>query len=292
MDGLSARQMTASAIPAESATLLDLHADMSLSARQGLALADVALGSRLWRLAWTLGWLDIKLRYRGSLLGPFWLTMSTGVMVGALGLLYAGLFHTNLHDYLPYLSLSLVLWAFLGAVVSESCATFTEAEAIIRSVRMPFFLFSLRIVIRNVLVLAHNILVIIVVFALLSTWPGWHMVLALPGILLWLLDALALSLLLGSFCARFRDIQPIVNSVMQIAFFMTPVIWKPEQAGGHFVLLQPNPFFDLLQVVRAPLLGQSPGTVTWLAAALYSVGLCAIAWLFFARARGRVAFWL
>ena len=66
------------------------------------------------RLAWTLGWLDIKLRYRGSMLGPFWLTLSTGIMVGSLGVLYSTLFHMNMHEYLPFLSLSLVLWGFLS----------------------------------------------------------------------------------------------------------------------------------------------------------------------------------
>ncbi len=284
--------MTISTLPAESATLLDLRADMSMSARQRFAIADIVKGSALWRLSWTLGWLDIKLRYRGSVLGPFWLTLSTGIMVGALGLLYSSLFHMNLHEYLPFLSLSLVLWGFLSTVISEACTTFTEAESTIRSVRMPFFVFATRIVIRNLLALAHNIVVIVVVFALLSISPGLEAFLAIPGLVLWIVDALALALLLGSFCARFRDIQPIVNSVVQIAFFMTPVIWKPEQAGAHIVLLQPNPFFDLLEVVRGPLLGTLPDGLTCLGAVLYSLALWLVAWVFFARARGRVAFWL
>ncbi|HUB47507.1 MAG TPA: ABC transporter permease [Acetobacteraceae bacterium] len=284
--------MSMTSIPIESAALLDLRADMSFPARQRLAISDVTTGGRLWRLAWTLGWLDIKLRYRGSMLGPFWLTLSTGIMVGALGLLYASLFHMDLHDYLPFLSLSMVLWGFLSAMVSEACITFTEAEAVIRSVRMPFFLFSARVVIRNLLVLAHNIVVIVVVFVVFAVAPGWGAFLAIPGLALWLVDSLALSLLLGSFCARFRDIQPIVNSLMQIAFFMTPVIWKPEQAGRHFFLLQPNPFFDLLEVVRAPLLGTPIGGITWLGAGCYSLALWGVAWLLFVRARGRVSFWL
>lgn len=284
--------MTTSTYPAQGTALLDLRADMSLSARQKFAFADISKGLALWRLSWTLGWLDIKLRYRGSVLGPFWLTLSTGIMVAALGLLYSGLFHTNLHDYLPFLSLSLVLWNFLSAVVSESCVTFTEAEPVIRSVRMPFFVFAMRLLIRNLLALAHNIVVIVVVFTLLSIVPGWNAFLALPGLLLWAIDALALALILGSFCARFRDIQPIVNSVMQIAFFMTPVIWQPSQAGRHYILLEPNPFFDLLQVVRAPLLGMPLDNVIWLGAAGYSLGLCLVSWFFFARARGRLTFWL
>jgi len=272
---------------------LNLRADMTMAMRSRWALADIAGGVRLWRLAWALGWLDIRLRYRGSMLGPFWLTISTGVMVGSLGLLYSTLFKINLRDYLPFLALSQVLWGFLAALVSEACTTFTDAEGVIRSVRMPFFVFSMRVLIRNAIALGHNILVIVVVFAAFSIWSGWEALAALPGLLVWAVDALALTLLLGAFCARFRDIQPIVNSVMQIAFFVTPVIWKPEQLGADGVAkLALNPFFDLLEIVRGPVLGSDIAATTWLGALGFSAMLCAVSWAFFVRARGRVAFWI
>jgi len=272
--------------------ILEFFAGMSLAVRHRFAVNDVASGLRLWRLAWSLGWLDIRLRYRGSMLGPFWLTISTGVMVGALGFLYSALWHMTLADYLPYLALSQVLWGFLATLVSEACTSFTESEPVIRSVRIPFFLFAMRILVRNVLVLGHNICVIVVVFVAFHVWPGGTGLLALPALPLWMLDALALCLLLGGVCARFRDIMPIVNSVMQIAFFLSPVIWKPEQLGVHAVWLPFNPFYDMLEIVRAPLLGQTPSLLVWIAALVYSGLLCAFAWMFFLRARGRIAFWI
>jgi lipopolysaccharide transport system permease protein len=271
---------------------LEFRAEHSFASRHGLAVADVHGGLRLWRLAWRLAWLDIRLRYRGSVLGPFWLTLSTGVMVGALGYLYAGIFHTDIHDYLPFLALSMVLWAVLNTTVSEACIAFTEAETVIRSIRMPFTVFALRILMRNALVLGHNILVIVAVFAVFWLWPGWVVFAALPAVALWIVDGLALVLLLGAFCARFRDILPIVNSVMQIAFFVSPVLWKPEQLGRSAWLLPLNPFYDLLEIVRAPLLDYSAGLQTWGAAAGYSGLLLVTAWLFFVRARARIAFWI
>jgi lipopolysaccharide transport system permease protein len=274
-------------------TELTLRADMTIATRNRWAMSDLIEGMHLWRLAWALGWLDIRLRYRGSMLGPFWLTISTGVMVAALGVLYSTLFKIELRDYLPFLALSQVLWGFLAALVSEACTVFTDAEGVIRSVRMPFFVFSMRGLIRNAIVLGHNILVIVVVFAVFQIWPHVNSLLALPGLLLWAVDALALTLLLGGFCARFRDIQPIVNSVMQIAFFMTPVIWKPDQLTAVGVQsLVFNPFFDLLEIVRGPILGSGVAGTTWIGAGVYSVVLCAISWAFFVRARGRIAFWV
>lgn len=274
-------------------TELNLRADMTTATRNRWAVADVVGGLRLWRLAWALGWLDIRLRYRGSMLGPFWLTISTGVMVAALGVLYSTLFKIDLREYLPFLALSQVLWGFLASLVSEACTVFTDAEGVIRSVRMPFFVFSLRALIRNAVALGHNIVVIIVVFGVFRMWPNLDGLMAIPGFLLWGVDALALTLILGAFCARFRDIQPIVNSVMQIAFFITPVIWKPTQLPpGSIANLAFNPFFDLLEIVRGPILGTPVANTTWIGALVYSVALCAISWAFFVRARGRVTFWV
>jgi len=278
--------------PIARASVLEFRGDMSLAKRGRLAISDVADGIRLWPLAWALGCLDIRLRYRGSILGPFWLTISTAVMIAALGVLYSALFHIQLHDYLPFLALSQVLWAFLATVVAEGCTCFTQAEGMIRSARMPMFLHALRTLVRNWLTLAHHVVVIVAVYIIFAIWPGWHALMALPALIVWTIDGLAICLLLGAICARFRDIGPIVGSVMQIAFFLTPVIWQPEQLGWHQWLLPFNPFFALLEIVRAPLLGHAPGTAVWLGAVGYSAALCGLTWWLFVLARGRVAFWL
>jgi lipopolysaccharide transport system permease protein len=274
------------------ASVLELTPDPSFAARQRMCLLDLTETARLWRLCWTLSWLDIRLRYRGSMLGPFWLTLSTAAMVGSMGVVYALLFRMEVREYLPFLALSLVLWGFLGSLVTEGCMAFTQVESTIRSVRMPFSLYAVRIVIRNLVVLAHNVVVIVVVYIVLGVWPGATALLALPGLAVWLVDALASCLLLGALCARFRDIPPIVGSIMQMAFFISAVIWKPEQLGSHEWLLLFNPFFPLLEVVRAPLLGSTPSLAVWAMALLYSAGLCVVSWLLFARVRGRIAFWV
>ncbi len=284
--------MSAALEPRSRAELV-LLSDPSTGARQRLALLDIKGGFALWRLACTLGWLDIRLRYRGSLLGPFWLTLSTAVMVGALGVLYSTLFKMELHDYLPYLALSLVLWAFLSSLITEACACFQSAEGMIRSIRMPFTLYALRVIVRNVLVLGHNVVVIVVVYAVFGVWPGATALLALPGVLLWVVDGIACCLLLGTVCARFRDIPPIVGSLLQIAFFISPIIWKPELLTGSGAAWLPfNPFYVLLEVVRAPLLGTVADGTIWGPALGYSLALLAVTWALFARVRGRLSFWV
>jgi lipopolysaccharide transport system permease protein len=213
-------------------------------------------------------------------------------MAGSLGVLYAALFHIDTHEYLPFVTLSQVLWAFLGTVVSDACTCFTASEGMIRAVRMPLFLHAMRTLVRNALVLAHNIVVVAVVDIIFAVWPGWYAALTLPGLVVWTIDSLAVCLALGAFCARFRDIGPIVGSIMQIAFFLTPIIWQPQQLGPYMWTLPFNPFYAVIEIVRAPLLGHMPDTATWCSAVLYSLLLCGVSWLMFVRARGRVAFWV
>jgi lipopolysaccharide transport system permease protein len=260
--------------------------------RAQLAISDVRDAAAMWRLCWTLSWLDIKLRYRGSVLGPFWLTLSTAIMVGSMGFLYAALFKMDLHEYLPFLALSIVLWNFLSGIVAEGCTSFTASDSMIRSVRMPFTLYGARVVVRNVVILAHNVAVIVVVDLLLSLAPGSTALLAIPAFALWLVVGVALSVVLGALCARFRDIPPIIGSVMQMAFFVSGVIWQPSQLGNKEYLLLFNPFFTLLEIVRGPLLGQVPGVWVYVSAGLSALAICIVSGLLFARTRGRIAFWV
>jgi lipopolysaccharide transport system permease protein len=162
----------------------------------------------------------------------------------------------------------------------------------VRSVRLPYTLHALRCLVRNALVLLHNVVVIAIVFAIYGVSPGWTVLIAIPAALLWVVDAIASALLLGAVCARFRDVQPIVGSVIQIAFFVSAIIWKPEQIGGRPVWLQGNPFFSVIEVVRAPLLGEMPSHLTYASALGWSGLLCLAAWLVFVRARARIAFWV
>jgi len=259
------------------------------------AVQDLAETLRLWPLIWTLSVLDIRLRYRGSLLGPFWLTLSTAIMVGAIGFLYSHLFHQNVAAYLPFLSISLVLWGFVSAITAEGCVCFSQSENMIRAMRMPLSLHATRVVLRNIFVLGHNLVVIIVVFAIFRIVPSMASFTVIPACALWLIDALAISLLLGIFGARYRDIPPIIGSVMQIAFYLTPIMWSPTMLahrGLSAVLVEWNPFFDLVEIMRGPLLGHALEPQAWLFSIGYTGLLVLLSGFVFIRARPRIAYWV
>jgi lipopolysaccharide transport system permease protein len=279
-------------VDADQGYAVDLRHGLGFRARNAMAVHDMARGFRLWRLALMLSWLDIRLRYRGSVLGPLWLTLSTAVMVGALGFVYAYLFKTPIRSYLPFLALSLTLWNFLSSIVSDGSTVFTQAEGMIRSMRVPFFLYIFQLLARNLLIFAHNIIVIVVVFLAFQSPVSWSCLAAVPALLLWMVDGAAVALMLGALCARFRDIPPIVGSVMQIAFYVSGVMFKPGMLGHHSVFLLYDPFYSILEVLREPLLGSLPSQATYISALGFSALLCLSGWFVFIRVRHRIAFWV
>src|SRR3954452_3065166 len=105
---------------------LVMHSEQDRAARQRLALRDILESFSLWRLALTLGWFDIRLRYRGSMLGPFLVALLAALVVGWPGILSSRLFKLDLAEYLPFMAISLVLWGVLSTVISEACTCFTS----------------------------------------------------------------------------------------------------------------------------------------------------------------------
>jgi lipopolysaccharide transport system permease protein len=257
-----------------------------------LALSDFARAIALWRLWVSMGWQDIKQRYRRSLLGPFWLTLSMAIMIGALGFLYGQLFGIELSTYMPFLTLGFIIWGFISSTIIEGCTSLIAAEGYIRQVRLPFTLHVLRSVWRNLIMLAHNAVVFIPVVIIFQIWPGWSALLIIPGLALLLINAVWVTLLLGAVCARFRDIPPIAASLVQVAFFLTPIIWMPELLRERIMFAEANPFYHLVEMLRAPLLGTVPTMMTYTVVIGLTVAGWALTWLFFRRFRCRLAYWI
>jgi lipopolysaccharide transport system permease protein len=150
----------------------------------------------------------------------------------------------------------------------------------------------MRCVLRNGLVAAHSLPPALLVLLIFGQLPGAEGLLVLPGLLLIGVNLFAAALLLGMLCARFRDIGPIVGSVMQIAFFLTPVLWKPAllQRAADWMAL--NPFYALLETVRGPLVEGGGAPLAWAAALGWTAAHLTVAFAFFVRFRGRIAFWV
>jgi ABC-2 type transport system permease protein/lipopolysaccharide transport system permease protein len=144
----------------------------------------------------------------------------------------------------------------------------------------------------KLIIFAHNFLIYLGVLLYFQIWPGAVVLLAIPGFMIVVFNGTVASFTIGIVSARFRDIPQLITSFVQILFFMTPIFWKPESLRGHAYVTEFNPFFHLLEIVRAPLLGNTPTAADYIAVLLLTLINIAIASAFFSRYRARIAYWV
>jgi len=257
-----------------------------------MALRDLRNSFGRIGLAWSLAWHDIGARYRGSILGPFWITLSMGLMVLGIGFVYANLFHIDVNTFLPYVALGIVFFGVMTGTINEGCDTFVQAAGMLSQTSLPMFTFVWRTVFRNMINLGHHLVIVVGVLAFYGYWRTANIPLALVGVVLMILNASWASLLAGIASARFRDIPQIVISVMQFAIFFTPVFWPTDRFSSHRAVLDFNPFYHLLQAVRGPLLSQPVGAHTYVVLVSMALIGWTVTFAIFARTRRRIVHYL
>ena len=253
---------------------------------------DFFAALREWRLWTTLGWNDIRQKYRRSIIGPFWITISMAIFILILGVVYSRIFHVGVSEYLPFLTVGYITWGFISQTTIESCTAFLEGERIIKQIRLPYAVYVLRVVCRNFIIFLHNAVVFVPVAIIFSVNPGLHGLMAIPGLALLCLNLSWVALSLSILNSRFRDLQQIVTTFVQIMLFVTPIMWPLSTLGDSTYIAEINPLYHLIDIVRSPLLGQTPEISSWLVAiALMFPGSAVSMWLL-RRASHRLVFWI
>ena len=159
---------------------------------------------------------DIRQRYRRSSLGPFWITISTGVMIACIGLIFGKLFKSPIQDFLPFLAAGLIIWGFISTTVTEATTVFISAESIIRQLPIPIFSHVIRMVARNFYIFLHNIVIFPLVLIIVQRPLNFNGLFFIPGIVVLTLNLLWISLLIGIICTRYRDLGQVVGSLLQL----------------------------------------------------------------------------
>lgn len=256
------------------------------------AIADLRTSIASYRLWSLLGWLEIRQRYSRSLIGPFWLTLSMAVMIGALGVVYGALFSMELSAYLPMLTVGLVMWTLLAGLLNEGCTAFVLAASYVKQSAVPKLVFVLQVAWRHVLVFLHNFMIVVVVLAIFGVRDWIGLPLFLPAFGLFLLNTMWMMTVLAVLSARFRDLPQIVGSLLQVAFYVTPILFHRDMLKGHEWIANFNPFAHLIELVRAPLLGMPIDPLNWQVAAAMAVLGWPLALWFVGRYQKRIPYWV
>jgi ABC-type polysaccharide/polyol phosphate export permease len=258
----------------------------------------VNAAAELWAIArvpeiWgTLGWADVKLRYRRTLIGPFWVTISLGAMVFGIGLLYAGLFRSDVSTYIPYLATGMVVWMFISTVVTEGCTVFISSAPLIKATAMPMLNYVFRSMWKNLIIFAHNMVIIVILWAIFKVPDLLVVPWFIVGLFLNVVMLFGIVLTLSVICTRFRDVPQIVTAAMQLLFFLTPIIWMIESLRVNRKVVDLNPLYYFIEVVRQPLLGSVPDLHIWLTAAMLAIISLVVGVMSYAAYRRQLAYWL
>ncbi|TFV56729.1 ABC transporter permease [Mycobacterium sp. PS03-16] len=261
------------------------------------AIRDLREGFGKRELWLHLGWQDIKQRYRRSVLGPFWITIATGATAVAMGLLYSKLFKLELAEHLPYVTMGLIVWNLINAAILEGADVFVANEGLIKQLPTPLSVHVYRLVWRQMILFGHNIIIFVIIAIIYPKPWNWADLAVIPALLLIMLNCIWVALCFGILATRYRDISPLLNSLVQLLFFMTPIIWneatlQQQGAASYAKIVELNPLLHYLDIVRAPLLGADQELRHWIVVLVLTV----IGWGFAAIAmrqyRARVPYWV
>lgn len=246
-----------------------------------------------WPIWLMLGTQDIKLRYRCSAIGPFWIAINMAITISCMGFLYGHLFKINISDYFPYLTTGIIGWSFISTLILEGSNAFIESESYMKNQDSFTSLFMMRIFLRNIIILAHNLLVFIPIIFIFHTGISLKILLLLPGLFIIGFNALTWGTVLAITSTRYRDFHQITQSLIQIIFFLTPIMWMPNLLPERLQWLATyNPFNQFLNLIRNPLLNNTISNPTLFIVILFSVLGFILYAFFLSKFKNRIVFWL
>jgi ABC-type polysaccharide/polyol phosphate export permease len=256
------------------------------------AFSDLKNTLKMFPVALFFARSDLKARYRRSVLGPLWLVLGTAIGVAGLGVLWSVILKVDRAVFIPSLTVGLIVWQFISGTVTESTRVFINNANILRNLKIPFIFYPTQLVMKQLVNFAHNALVIVVVLLIYHPLLGWAQWLLIPGLILLVGNLLWISLIMGMLGARYRDIEQLVNAVVPLLFFLSPVIYRPTQLGIQAKIAWMNPFTYLITVIRDPIQGVAPAPFVYVVSvAMLVLGWLASLWLLQRKYR-RVAFWI
>jgi ABC-type polysaccharide/polyol phosphate export permease len=258
-----------------------------------LALNDSVRALKLWHVWVYLAWQDVITKYRRSILGPLWIAGGMLATSLALSISWGAISGQSLRDYVPYVMAGLLVWThFIAILFIEAPELFVAAQGTIRNNAFPFMVYVFRFVARSLIICAHNLVAFIIVTALVGNLkvPNWQI---LPGLVVSSLVVVTLAPVIGMVSARYRDLRFMLPFLAQILFFTTPVFWHADTlTGPKAAIVHYNPFYYLLEVVRAPLLGHAASGQVWMVVLTILAGSILVWFVSFSAARRRIAFWI
>jgi len=207
---------------------------------------------------------DIQALYKRSVIGMAWVGLSFALFIGVKIVVFGSIAAGEADYFAIWLTVGFWLWTFIRNMVTDGCRAFLGARGWILSRNLPLSTYVFQSIMRAFINFLFSLPVIVLVMIAFKWWPTLDWFWILPGLLFLILNGVWSTLLLATLCTRYNDLLHLVVTVMLVLFFLTPILYLPEQLGDSAYLLQYNPFTHYLAIVRDPIMGLGVPFLSWI----------------------------
>lgn len=239
-------------------------------------------------------YVDLKLRFNRTLIGSFWPFISISIFVLGWGFAASSLFSVDPSDFLPYFCTGYITWLFLSSNVSESCNIFISQTHILLTRKIPFSVFIFIQIVKNFFIFLHYLLFFLIIFLYFNLDFNYNFFLLIPGFFIFFFLLYFFIFFWGTLCTRFRDLGEATNSVLSIAFFLSPIIWPIDKLSGYAlkIFVDFNPLYHLISVIRLPLMGESPELFSYFYLLILLITQIVFTFILLNKTKEGIKFWL
>jgi len=267
-------------------------AGQSIVARFADGLMDLREAAGMMPIWLVLAWRDFLQQTRRTFMGPLWSIIGTGITVTVLGYVYGAVLKMNGSTVFPHIAAGLVIWFFISGCINGGLSVYISARGVLEERALPVAFSAFRFVFRYMIELIVKFVVFALAAAAVALPMNVNAFLALPGLVILILNGLWVVLVFGPLGARYRDVSQVVSPLMLIAFLASPVLWPEGMLGGSGFIATFNPFTHFLAIVRDPLLGSPPSMLSVVVTLAVTVGGSVLAVVCHCLYKDRIVFWI
>jgi len=237
---------------------------------------------------------SIRSRYSRSKFGPWWITLNMLLTISVLAFIFGNLLNIELISYLPHLAFGFLAWQLISNSLIEGTDSLNASSDSILQVSLPIFTHVIKIHLTNMIIFFHHMILVPLIFLIFPTLFSWKILLFFPGYLLLHFNLIWMSLIFSILAAKFKDFTEIIKNIMQISFYLTPVIWQAEllKLRFDFNILNLNPFYHLINLIREPLVGDIITLNSWLFSIVFLIFGSFLSLLVLGANKKNIAYWV
>ena len=254
---------------------------------------DLLNASKSWRVWSSLAKFDIIKRYKRSFLGPWWITLTMAILILGIGILYSQLFKLDFKNYLLYLSINFTIWAFMRDSILESCQTLIEAKALLHNEKWNILIFTFRVIYKNFIIFLHNIIIFLILgIFLIDQLSIISVLMSISALFFLVIFLLPICILCSIINTRFRDFYMIMSNIMQLLFFLSPILFKKDLLLSFDWLLYINPLALFLLMINEPILTNQFNFSYLSYLTIYFIICTCFTAFIFLRYKNKITYWL